>query len=137
MSTASSPSSTREAFSSTVVRRRPTLGELRAALWAARAVRSSRRQLRRSGYDDLVLPRVPALPTSASRGVHAVLRRLSPTCLERAVVLQRWRAVHGDPRAVVVGVRGTGDEFRAHAWLDDESPELDHTEYRELVRLGP
>lgn len=119
------------------MRRRASLAELRAAAWAARAVRSSRRQLRRSGYVGLKLPDVPDLPTSASRGVDAVLRRLSPTCLERAVVLQRWRAAHGDLRAVVVGVRGTGDEFRAHAWLDDESPELEESEYRELVRLSP
>lgn len=119
------------------MRRRPSLAELRAALWAARAVRSSRRQLRRSGYVGLTLPPVPDLPTSASRGVHAILRRLAPTCLERAVVLQHWRAAHGDRRAVVVGVRGTGDAFRAHAWLDDESPDVDHREYRELVRLDP
>lgn len=127
----------REASSSADVRRRPTLTELRGALWAARSVRSARRQLRRSGYEGIALPPVPALPVSASRGVQAVLRRLSPTCLERAVVLQRWRAAHGDPRAIVVGVRGTGKEFRAHAWLDDERPSQGDPEYSELVRLGP
>lgn len=118
------------------MRRRPTVRELRAALWTLRAVRSARRQLRRSGYEGLTLPRVPNLPRSASRGVNAVLRRLPATCLERAVVLQRWRTAHGDPHEVVVGVTGTHDEFRAHAWLDDESP-ADIVVFRELVRLRP
>lgn len=117
--------------------RRPTVPELRAALWAARSVRRARRELRRSGYEGITLPLVPALPESASRGVNAVLRRLPATCLERAVVLQRWRAAQGDPRDVVVGVRGTRANFRAHAWLDDEQPRVDIGEFRELVRLRP
>ena len=119
------------------MRRRPTVRELRAALWAARSVRRARRQLRRTGYEGLTLPSVPDLPESASRGVNAVLRRLPATCLERAVVLQRWRAAHGDPRDVVVGVSGPRADFRAHAWLDDEQPRVDVGEFRELVRLRP
>jgi transglutaminase superfamily protein len=118
------------------MRRRPAVRELRAALWTLRAVRSARRQLRRSGYEGLTLPRVPSVSGSASRGVNAVLRRLPATCLERAVVLQRWRTAHDDPCEVVVGVTGTREEFRAHAWLDDESP-ADIGPFRELVRLRP
>ena len=117
--------------------KRPTVHELRAAFWAVRSVRRARRQLRRSGYEAMTLPRIPALPASASRGVNAVLRRLPATCLERAVVLQQWRAAHGDLRDVVVGVVGTREAFRAHAWLEDESPAADAREYRELVRLPP
>jgi hypothetical protein len=83
-----------------------------------------------------VLPRVPELPRSAARGVNAVLARLPATCLERAVVLQRWRIAQGDPHEIVVGVTGTRDDFRAHAWLDDESP-ADIGPFRELVRLRP
>ena len=113
----------------------PTLAELRAAAWALRSVRSARRQLGTSGYDNLSLPPVPTLPVSASRGVHAVLRRLPSTCLERAVVLQRWRAAQGDAHDVVIGVKGSRDDFRAHAWLDDERSELD--DFHELVRLRP
>lgn len=119
------------------MRRPPTARELRAALWALRAVRRARRQLRRRGYDGLTLPDVPRVPDSSSRGVYAVLRRLPSTCLERAVVLQRWRAAHGDPREVVVGVSGTREQFRAHAWLDDEPPAAEPGEFRELVRLRP
>lgn len=116
--------------------KRATVRELRAAVWALRAVRSARRQLRRSGYEGLTLPSVPVLPMSSSRGVNAVLRRLPSTCLERAVVLQHWRAAHGEPRDVVVGVSGKREDFRAHAWLDDERP-AELTEFRELVRLRP
>lgn len=85
----------------------------------------------------MTLPRLPALPPSAGRGVRVVLRRLPATCLERAVVLQRWRAAQGDPREVVIGVRGTHKHFRAHAWLEDEAPAPDVGEFRELVRLRP
>jgi Transglutaminase-like superfamily len=119
------------------VRRRPSVQELRAACWALRSVRSARRQLRRSGYEGLTLPRVPRLEPSASRGVNAVLSRLPATCLERAVVLQRWRSAYGDHREIVVGVSGTKEEFRAHAWLDDEHPGRDVAEFRELARLRP
>lgn len=65
-----------------------------------------------------------------------VLRRLPATCLERAVVLQRWRVARGDPHDVVIGVQGTGDSFRAHAWLDDEDA-AEAGDFRELVRLRP
>ena len=119
------------------VPRRPTLGELRAAAWALRSVRSARRQLRRTGYVGIVLPPVPPRAAASAGGVRLVLRRLPATCLERAVVLQRWRAAQGDPHDVVVGVLGSGDAFQAHAWLDDESPSGDAAVYRELVRIHP
>jgi len=119
------------------MRRPPTPNEVRAALWTWRAVRSARKQLRRTGYEQMRLPRVPDLPSSSVRGVNAVLRRWPPTCLERAVVLQRWRAEHGDPHEVIVGVSGTRDRFRAHAWLDDEPPAAELGSFQELVRLQP
>src|SRR5688572_6391772 len=108
---------------------------LRAALWTFRALGDARRQLRDSGLEDLTLPRLPHLPDSAARGVYAVLRRRSHTCLERAVVLQRWHAGHGDPRDIVVGVAGTGDTFRAHAWLEREEDEHQLDSFRELRRV--
>ena len=57
-------------------------------------------------------------PASARAGVIAVVRRRPSTCLERALVLQRWEADHGAGRDVIIGVRGPGDAFRAHAWLE-------------------
>lgn len=108
---------------------------LRAALWTLRALGRARRQLRHSGLEDLKLPRLPNLPRSAERGLRAVLRRRSHTCLERAVILQRWHAAHGDPRDIVVGVAGTGDAFRAHAWLEHEADEHELETFRELRRV--
>ena len=108
---------------------------LRAALWTFRALGRARRQLRHTGLDELELPRVPHLPLSAERGLRAVLRRRSHTCLERAVVLQRWHAAHGDERDIVVGVAGTGDAFRAHAWLEHEADEHELGTFRELRRV--
>ncbi len=68
--------------------------------------------------------------------MRAVLRRQSPTCLERALVLQRWHAAHGDDFDVIVGVTGTAEEFRAHAWLENEEREQVGLEaFRELRRL--
>jgi hypothetical protein len=52
-------------------------------------------------------------------------------------VLQRWRAAHGEPRDVVVGVRGTAAAFGAHAWLDDEATEVLTGEFAELLRVQP
>ncbi len=52
------------------------------------------------------LPALPKLPPSAGRGVYAVLRREPHTCLERAFVLQRWRAAQGELRDVIVGIKG-------------------------------
>jgi hypothetical protein len=68
--------------------------------------------------------------------VVAVLRRQPHTCLERAFVLQRWRAAHGEPRAVVIGVRSPGHGFAAHAWLEDEVGE-ETSAFAELIRLAP
>jgi hypothetical protein len=117
--------------------RRVDLPTLRAAWWAHLAVRSARRQLRTSGLDELRLPRLPELPPEASRGVFAVLRRLPHTCLERALVLQRWKAAHGEPVDIVIGVRGPGVSFGAHAWLagEPQPPELEA--FRELRRVRP
>ena len=82
---------------------------------------------------DIVVSRPPQLPAHAGRGVNAVLRRAPSTCLERALVLQRWLAEHGTDKDVVVGVTGRQD-FRAHAWIDGE--EVDE-EFQELTRLTP
>jgi hypothetical protein len=92
---------------------------LRAAWWALRAARSTRRQLRAGGVAALRVPRAPALPASAARGVGAVLRRRGERCLVTAAVWQEWRASHGEYQDLVIGVTAPGDRFGAHAWLDD------------------
>jgi hypothetical protein len=108
------------------------LPALRAALWALRAAGTARRQLRRDGLNRIELPEPPRVPENASRGVLAALRRRPATCLERALVLQRWYAAHGRPHDIVIGVAGTAESFEAHAWLEGEDPGRG---YRELSRV--
>jgi Transglutaminase-like superfamily len=88
---------------------------LLGAWWALRAVRRARRDLSTRPVDSVRLPSPPRLPAAGERGVNAVLRRLEPSCLERALVLQRWLTARGQPRAVVIGVTAPGPGFRAHA----------------------
>jgi hypothetical protein len=84
----------------------------------------------------------PRLPRSAGIGVQAVLDRTVPTCLEGALVAQRWFAAHGDSRDVVIGVTTSGaddlavahDGFAAHAWLDGRDPDAAAT-YLEMYRI--
>jgi hypothetical protein len=78
------------------------------------------------------LPAPPSLPDGAARGVLAVLRRTSPTCLERALVLQRWLVAHGISRDVIIGVTAPAAGFAAHAWLEGDE---DGREYAELAQL--
>ena len=106
---------------------------VRAAWWAITALHSTRRKLRTRPVADVDVTRPPHLPDHAGRGVDAVLRRTSSTCLERALVLQRWLAEHGTTKDVVVGVTALKD-FRAHAWLEGEPVD---ERFQELMRLKP
>lgn len=78
------------------------------------------------------MPSVPELPSAAGRGVQAVLRRTRWSCLERAVVRQRWLASQGSARDLVIGV-SAGPPFEAHAWLEGD-PATDSAAYEELSR---
>jgi hypothetical protein len=109
---------------------------LRAAWWTQTALRRVRADLKQNGLKYRPAPTPPRLPEHAGRGVLAILRRRPSTCLERALVLQRWREAHGDSRDVIVAVRGATVDFAAHAWLDGE-PDGDVSQYAELLRLPP
>jgi hypothetical protein len=76
------------------------------------------------------VPSPPPLPAAALRGVRFTLRRRDASCLEAAIVLQRWHADHGRPLDLVIGVTAPGEGFHAHAWLEgeDPSPQEDFTE---------
>ena len=104
------------------------------AMWALLAVFLAKRRLAQNGLSARVLaPRW--LPSTGSRGVTAVLHKLSPTCLERALVAQAWRAAHGDLRDIVIGIPIFGmKDSTAHAWLDGTDAQSTH-EYREIHRL--
>jgi hypothetical protein len=120
----------------TVVRRQASRldpAALRGAWWALRAVRRARRELRARPVAAVRLPAPPGIPAGGDRGVQAVLRRLEPSCLERALVLQRWLAARGERRAVVIGVTATDPVFRAHAWLDGEIA----PGFEEIMRVAP
>jgi len=108
------------------------LSTVRAAWWAWRALQRARRDLRRVAFNRVAVKAPPVLPEDATRGVLAVVRRTPNTCLERALVLQKWLAAYGQNRDVVIGVTGHGEPFEAHAWLEGERVSV---RYRELTRV--
>jgi len=97
-------------------------------------MRRTRRALAREGLDGASVPAPPRLPGSARRGVLVVVRRRDNTCLERALVLQRWEASQGRGADVVIGTTGARDGFRAHAWLET-MPDAPEGAFTELFRL--
>ena len=116
-----------------MIRKPPRACELRAGLWAYRYLRDLRQSLAIGQVDVGVAP--PVLPSSAVRGVEAVLRRADPTCLEAALVRQRWLSAQGMLRDVVIGVTAPSDGFMAHAWLDDPTEAATGRPWHELTRL--
>jgi hypothetical protein len=116
-----------------MTRRPRRICELRAAWWAYRCLRDVRHHLAIGQLDVRVGP--PALPPTAVRGVNAVLRITRPTCLEAALVRQRWLRAHGVLRDVVIGVTAPRDGFRAHAWLEDPNESAARQPWHELTRL--
>jgi Transglutaminase-like superfamily len=108
--------------------------DLRAALWAHRTLRRARRELAAGRVNDIVLEPPPELPASARRGVEAVLRRRKRTCLEAALVRQRWLAAHGLPSEIVIGVSTPSEGFIAHAWIDGEEAAAPE-QFSELSRI--
>ena len=114
--------------------RRVDLPTLRAAVWAWRSLRRAERDLARHGLEGARVAAPPRLPAGARRGVMAVLRRRPSTCLERALVLQRWEAAHGAGADVVIGVPGHSPDFVAHAWLET-MPDGQAAQYHELLRI--
>jgi hypothetical protein len=112
---------------------------LAGATWAMFAVCLARRRLRLHGTRAYV-PFPSRLPAASARGVNGVLHRLSPTCLERALVAQAWRAAHGDLRDIVIGVPPDGlKRAPAHAWLDgvDTASPLVHVEIHRMPPRTP
>jgi hypothetical protein len=114
------------------MRRPPGIATLRAALWTGRALRRARAELRDGELRGVALPDPPHVPPHAERGVHAVLRRREHSCLERSLIMQRWRAAHGDARDVVIGTTGV-EGFAAHAWLEGDPDGA--ARFVELARL--
>lgn len=99
----------------------PRPADLRAATWALREHAALRRRLEAEGAAATVSP-PPSLPATAVRAVRATLRARRASCLEAAIVLQRWHASHDRPLDLVIGVSAPGPGFHAHAWLEGEDP---------------
>jgi Transglutaminase-like superfamily len=113
-----------------------SVATLRSAVWTYFSLRVTARRLRRDGAEATVgLP--PRVGAGGRRGVEAVLRRVSPTCLERSMVLQKWLLANGVPCEVVIGVKRGNGGVEAHAWLDVEADLPLVKDYTELHRLGP
>jgi hypothetical protein len=104
----------------------------RGAVWAVRACAAAHRQLKTVELAAIDLPPVPGLPRSAGRGAQAVLRRSRWSCLQRALVRQRWLAAHGEPRDLLIGVQA-GPPISAHAWLEGD-PDAGSEGFAELSR---
>jgi hypothetical protein len=116
------------------MRRRVDVPTLRAAFWTLRALREVHRGLARGGIRGARVSPPPRLPRAAGRGVMAVLRRRDNTCLERALVLQRWATAQGAAATVVIGVERSRDSFRAHAWIEELPDEVARS-FHEVLRL--
>ena len=111
----------------------PNIRDVRAAWWAYRCLRDARRRLA-AGHTDVSLD-PPALPASSVRGVEAVLWRTRPSCLEAALVRQRWLRSQGILCDVVIGVTAPRDGFRAHAWIEDPGESAARQPWHKLTRL--
>ena len=82
-----------------------------------------------------VVGQPPPLPLSAGIGMEAAMSRFQATCLEAALVRQRWLASHGDRRDIVIGVSTNGiREQPAHAWVEG-TDSWAAASYLELHRL--
>ena len=113
-------------------------GRARIAGWATRAWWRVHREIRTRPLADVVVPAPPTGRPGRGRGsVQFTVRLLGSSCLERALVLQRWEEAGSRPRDVVVGVCLVDDRMRAHAWLDGEDPRGDFVEiHRRSAMIG-
>lgn len=117
--------------------RRPRVSELRAAWWARRALHHAHGELAGGEMRHVRLAPPPPLPAGAGRAVEAVLRLSRSTCLESALVRQRWLAAHGIMRDIVIGVTAPGAGFAAHAWVEVDPDRSGDSRWHELTRLAP
>ena len=114
----------------------PRLADAQAAVWTIRCRIQCRRQLDRRDVRSIVLPPSSGIPAGAGRVVSRLLRRRQNQCLSNALIVQAWRADHGDQVDVVIGVTAPSAGFSAHAWLAD-APEAAAAGHQPIYRLPP
>ncbi len=115
--------------------RAPTPDDLRAGVWTLRCLARCRRL---DEHDVRTVP-FPSSARIAGRGGRAVARLLrdrEDKCLSNALIAQAWRADHGDPVDVVIGVTAPSSGFTAHAWLAD-APAAASAGHQEIHRISP
>lgn len=111
-------------------------GVLRAAIWALSTLRLVRGELS-AGVARPVIAAPPSLVPEAGAGVQVLLRMAKATCLESAIVRQRWLASYGNYHDIVIGIPRSGfSRTPAHAWLDGIDS-VQSSSYVELKRLAP
>lgn len=69
--------------------------------------------------------------------MEAILRRGGATCLEAALVRQRWLVAQGLACDVIIGVTSPSSGFRAHAWLEEPGRSVVMAGHVEIARLAP
>jgi hypothetical protein len=108
------------------------------AVWAWRALRSLRRDLKVVGLEAKVAaPPRSVVSRAGDKGVRAVLTVGRATCLERALIVQRLLAQAGRPHEVAIGVNGSEQSFEAHAWVVGHDAPEEQAKYTVLTRLAP
>ena len=117
-------------------------GAARTLLWSLRMVGRIREQVPQRSFRDIALSAPPALDRRSRSAVNAGLRLRRATCLEQALLRQRFDAANGVDRTLIIAVSSPANGFRAHSWLEGE-PQRDQS-LREIVRhpaprrwLGP
>jgi hypothetical protein len=116
------------------VRRR--IADLLAAWWALEALKAVRSRLAAGELRGIVLAPPRRVALGGRWGVRLVLWLRHASCLESALIRQRFSAATGDRRDVVIGVSRPSARFGAHAWLDGER-DGERFELRELTRVPP
>jgi hypothetical protein len=106
---------------------------VQAYRWARRELADVKVRLKTEGVKTRVVPPTGLAPRGY-RGLQRALAQVSPTCLERALVLQAWRAAYTDAPDVVIGVRKGESDIEAHAWVEGDTSAFDPS-YDELTRL--
>jgi hypothetical protein len=104
---------------------------LRTLAWAFSAVRRTRQQLRVGDLASVAVRPAPPAGRGARRGLRDGLRLAKPSCLERSLVRRFWHLRQGREVPIVIGVRGGGENFGAHAWLRGDPP--DPGDFTELL----
>ena len=116
--------------------RRPHPDDVRGAIWTVRCMVRYRLQRSRRQVEEIALPSSAGIGQRGGRAVRSILGHRHDQCLSTALIVQSWRADHGDQVDVVIGVRTDGDGFSAHAWLAD-APEAAAGGHDAITRLAP